>query len=645
MAILDFLSHRRKAAGLRSPDVQPSPRVSDIPEGFKQVESGVTLLERGTRASQVTKIKRMHAVTNEVWQRHYLYAIRAFAELVQEHPASRNNHHSTGGGLLDHTLDTLLKSMKLAEGYILPPNSEPEDIQPNAARWRYGIFIAALLHDVGKLITDQETAHLVKGDVSRWVPWNGPMQPGTFYTHRYRQTKGEHYNGLHERAGITLLPYLTTRKGAEWLMSDRRLMSEILAFLSAAPVGGGVVGEIVKKADQASARANNLGVSIEEVNELPLHEILLGTIQTLANEGKIARNRPGANCWVLDSLTWFSATPVLTAARQHMIDEGHTGIPQSPRRLNEILNENSVTITPPDGGVIIEAMVTDTKKSWKTKTPLSFFVIENEKIWTSGVPTLFNGSIQALDAAGNPVTISPRTQEPPQPANGSNSGQSTESENSAKTSTATQSTSVPVEASGAPADSPFSWEEPEAESQDDGTYAEYAAQTEAESSGSPQSEATAANPAEPTPPTKRRKKGIAFRNLDTTDLAQNSDFFKWLINGVIYKRIKININGAPVHIIGDELALVSPRVFTMYLADNKAAAMSFGFSEKEQIAGLQKSIKKLNKHRRTTAQADFHRISVKGPNRESTFSAMMFDRKLAPALADFSPNPVLELHD
>ena len=118
-------------------------------------KTGHDLLSSKKRSSIILRIKRLFSVTNEVWEGHYLYAIERFSELVQEVPASEIHHHSTEGGLIDHTLESLYSAVRISQGYILPPNAEPEEIAASSDRWRYGVFITILAHDIGKVVLDQ----------------------------------------------------------------------------------------------------------------------------------------------------------------------------------------------------------------------------------------------------------------------------------------------------------------------------------------------------------------------------------------------------------------------------------------------------------------------------------------------------------
>ena len=151
-------------------------------------KTGKQLLVSEKRSAIIKKIKRLFSITEEVWDLHYLYAIEQFAELVQEVPASEIHHHSNEGGLIDHTLEALHAGTRIAQGHILPPNSEPEQIASSSDRWRCGAFIAILAHDIGKIVTDIEIVYRGGGgEFTHWHPWFGNIPPGAEYSYRYKK--------------------------------------------------------------------------------------------------------------------------------------------------------------------------------------------------------------------------------------------------------------------------------------------------------------------------------------------------------------------------------------------------------------------------------------------------------------------------
>lgn len=601
------------------------------------------------RINTVKHIRRSLSLTQEAWENHYLFAIHRFAEVVQEHPASKLHHHSRNGGLLDHTLEVVLKAVRLSAGYILPPGAEPEEIYMNDSRWRFGIFIAALLHDVGKIISDQETVYKdSNGRYVKWQAWNGHIPFGCGYVYRYRETNGENFHGLHEKVGITLMPLILTPAASDWLSSDRRLLSQIMNTLSVSATGAGVVGEIIRKADRAST-AEDLDPStgVNQAEEKPLHIKILEGLQSLAGEGNLKRNLPGAALWVTEEYTFVVAKSVMEQVRNHLLASGHKGIPQSPTRLMQILNEHKHTVRPSEEFDACQAIVNDTQRSWKQK--LSFLIFPNETIWVSGVPNIFSGEIIPVDNKGNELSINGQILSDPETVE-SNENDSVQDENAIETSRgySVSPNSNPMKNADSNSEDPL----PKAN-----TISAQMATTDDNSETKPVE--LKANPKGQGTKPALRKKGstgvdVSFKNLaggkkmkassrSPESLKVKHDFFRWLLNGIKYRRIRLNESGAMVHIVDKKVLLVTPKIFDYFLDDNKPLAMALGSERDSQLNRLQTQIKKLEIHIKKESYEDFHRIAVRGPRKESTFNAILIDRNKLPELDEFSENSMLEI--
>ena len=110
----------------------------------------------------------------------YRKPLERYAELVQLFPASESHHHAHLGGLSDHGLEIVVCALKLRQSYLLPPGTPPEIQTQQAEAWTAGIAYAALLHDIGKLVTDS----LVEDyDGQHGCPWHGPLRKPYRFRH------------------------------------------------------------------------------------------------------------------------------------------------------------------------------------------------------------------------------------------------------------------------------------------------------------------------------------------------------------------------------------------------------------------------------------------------------------------------------
>ena len=356
-----------------------------VPTKYALAKTGKELLESPERSALIRKIKRLFSITEDVWANHYLFAIEQFAELVQEVPASEIHHHSKEGGLIDHTLEALHAGIRIAQGYVLPPNSEPEHIAASSDRWRFGAFIAILSHDIGKVVTDIEVVYRDRGgEFQHWHPWYGSIPKDSEYSYRYKKriNNSKIAKSLHEKAAMSLLPRLLTKKAAQWIFEDTELLAQLFSTVTHSTFGGQAIAEIVRTADSASVAKNlgaDTGVKTEHSNSIPLHEKLIVSLRKLINDGDLKRNKPGAAVWVTDTDTWVVSKATMEAVRVQLLNEGHKGIPQNVVRLFEVLKDHELLIPNSEGESVWTAEINDFAKNWQQK--LTFLRFKNETIW------------------------------------------------------------------------------------------------------------------------------------------------------------------------------------------------------------------------------------------------------------------------
>jgi len=585
-------------------------------------QSGSDLLSTEHRQTLIIKMRRASSVTDKVFQDHYYYALSRAAEFAQAFPASANHHHSHEGGLLDHMLEVAYNATRVCRGFIMPPNAQPEDITKHEEKWRYAAFLAALAHDLGKLIADIETVYrpttTKDNSYINWHPWYGALPAGSEYIYRFQAKKGTSHRGLHEQLSATLLPYLITPSASTWIRSDPALMAQLMATITQASHYGGVIAEIVKKSDHASTGANLGADTGTSAAAIPNHQKLMTALKLLATNGSFKRNNPGSAVWVTEDVTWFSFKPALEAVRQHLVSEGHTGIPQSEHRLVQILNEHGHTLKPITGDDTWQGNVVDTKrKGWKVK--LSFFIIPNEHIWAGGTPAIFDGELIPCNGKGEPLdkdTLPPQLV-PPETA-ATVVAEDTESATPA----------VPDSAPEAP-ERPSPPEEP------------IESVTPSKPRSRTKSKGTTAAPTQPEESAVPKGKYRA----SASDVTMNSHFYEWVARNVFYHKLRFNEPDALVHAMGDYIVLPTPAIFNAYLKhpDNKTEKITLGTSTTEQLKLLQKAVRTVNAHKRAPDGTDFHKIVVTGPRNSSEFTALLVERRKLPQIAHIAPNHALSL--
>lgn len=598
--------------------------------------SGADLLNTPARQSLISKIKRLVSATDVVWNRHYFYAIQQFAELAQNLPASEIHHHSEQGGLIDHTLEALHAGVRISHGYILPPNAEPENIGPGADRWRFGAFIAILAHDLGKIVTDLEVVYRAPNSTfQQWFPWYGNLPAGVEYQYRFRKKieNSRLAKTLHEKSGMSLLPRLLTPEATKWLFSDMELVSQLFSTVSHSTFGGHVIAEIVRTADGASV-SKNLGASTgkkaDHSSAVPLHEKLVVSLRKLVADGDLIRNKPGAALWVTEECTWVVSKATIEAVRAQLLNEGHCGIPKSVVTIFGILKDHECIVATPEGDSVWYAEIDDPAKNWRQK--LTFLRFKNEVIWPTSQPDLFDGTVTPIDRNGKPLAEGqPRVSE---------AGESKEaaegSLESAPSLTCHESGTAPVKSPKI--SKPDSSREGQRTQSPKETVNSKSKRTTTSEDGNAPAEGglTSRDAAE---------KWKTRRQIQEEVLRQN-DFISWLLRGIATKRIRVNEPKAPVHVLENHVALVTPAIFNDFLDKNRLKKQIYErrAGDKRVFTLIQKEIEALDIHQRGMNGKNIVSVSVEGIRSKSELRVYLLNRDCFPSLHNFNANPAIKIH-
>lgn len=601
--------------------LKKQPEVEEAVSKYHIAKSGSELLMPEDRQVVIRKIKRLFSITDGVWIDHYLYAIEQFAELVQEVPASEAHHHSEFGGLIDHTLETLHAGARISQGHILPPNSEPEKISSSSDRWRFGTFMAILAHDIGKVVTDLEIVYSQKGeDFQYWHPWYGSIPNGAEYAFRYkpRGTNARIAKSLHEKAAMSLLPNLLTKKAAQWIFEDPELLSQLFCTITHSTFGGNALSEIVRAADMSSV-ANNLGadtgISTDHSSVIPLHEKLILSLRKLLNDGELKRNKPGAAVWITKNETWAVSKATMEAVRLQLVNEGHKGIPKNIVRLFEVLREHDLLIPNQEGESVWIAEVNDFAKNWQQK--LTFLRFKNEILWPTSNPEMFDGELIPVDKSGERINEEGRVVIPV-------------IKETIEIASVTENVQKEVVVKKSKIESESSKE--------------------------------AGKPVDNSPATKQSRLPIKQNANDGIDSIQAKNLWKqpkkvreetlkknhficWMLLNIATKKLRVNEPGAKVHVLESHIAIVSPSIFESYFSGNptKKSIYAKKAGDNQVYTVLQKEIVALGINQIGTDGKNIVSMTVNGEKRKSKLNVFLLNRSCFPSLKSFSTNKVMKI--
>jgi integrating conjugative element relaxase (TIGR03760 family) len=292
-----------------------------------------------------------------------LPVLRQYAEYVQLLPASESHHHAQPGGLLQHTLEVASNALAIRQGYKLPTGGAPEEQIRQAPVWSFGVLIAALLHDIGKPVADVVVALYGNNLSQSCGNWNGLVGPmreqavakqAGFYTVKFPPTRDYE---AHQRLPMTLLHAIIPPKAMQWLGSDTRLLQELLAYLDSNDKVPTVLKEIITKADSLSVAdnlKNGLRVRFASARNPPLIERLMQGLRTLLSESHLAINRPGApvfidpdgvHLWIVAGTAADQVRKILEGREERT--QGAAGIPTDNTRLFDTWAEYGALVPPP----------------------------------------------------------------------------------------------------------------------------------------------------------------------------------------------------------------------------------------------------------------------------------------------------------
>ncbi|MDO8768921.1 MAG: MobH family relaxase [Burkholderiaceae bacterium] len=336
--------------------------ISNRPKNHLPILSSDDLFARTGTQGLVETIRTRMGLSPENFKTDVLPVLRQFAEYVQLIPASESHHHAQPGGLLLHTFEVAANALAIRQGYKLPTGAAPEAQIRQAPVWSFGVLIAALLHDVGKPVADVLVDFYGDNTQQSCGSWNGLVgkmqaqavaKQAGFYTVKFPLTKDYE---AHQRLPVTLLHAIITPQAMQWLGGDSRLLQELLAYLDNNDKVPTVLKEIIVKADSLSVSdnlKNGVRIRFASARNPPLIERLMQGLRTLLSESHLAINRPGAPVFVDPDgeHLWIVAGTAADQVRKLLENreersKGAAGIPTDNTRIFDTWAEYGSLITP-----------------------------------------------------------------------------------------------------------------------------------------------------------------------------------------------------------------------------------------------------------------------------------------------------------
>jgi len=370
------------------------------------------LYSRLSLHNRLRGIRRKVAIDPQRFEAMYGKPIARYCEVVQLLPASQAHHHAYPGGLIVHTLSVIEYAINERQKYTLPLASEPEVIEAQKNLWTYAVFVAALLHDIGKAVTMAWYIDAAQDKIRNPAAGTLLQQGCKHYTLKFRPTQ---YYKLHERLGLLYLSQLLDSTSLDYLTRDLDIFAEVLGYVSADRASWGSIGAIVSTADQMSV-ADDLRIASQTGRprqfagaELEnFGERLLKAFRLLIEERKLAANRPGAILYLSDDQRYVYAVAKTIAEklREKMQALGATDVPADNTRIFDELQQHGLIEATATGHAIFNIHVSIPHANFEQD--FTTLKIDSRKLFTvASLPAKMAGSVRESDKAATDSAATP----------------------------------------------------------------------------------------------------------------------------------------------------------------------------------------------------------------------------------------------
>lgn len=332
-------------------------------------------------AGRIERIRTSLGFAPENWARDVEPLLQRFTEFVQLLPASESHHHAQPGGLIAHGFEVADYAVHARNAWRLPLGADAQEQLQHAARYSYAVLIAALLHDIGKVIADLKVEVLVGQNTQPWVPLGGSMeaQGAAWYSVSFPEPSERNYRA-HTRLACMLIQPMVPSTALAWLAQYPPIVEELHAYLGGessegragsrnndapagdeiGPVTRSAIHRIVSDADRRSVAENlkyGSRTRFATARTVPLIERLMEALRRLLADGGLALNRAGAVGYCDGESLWFVAGTIAEAVRKYLADNeiretGAAGVPADNNRLFDIWQEYAALVPARDGGAI-----------------------------------------------------------------------------------------------------------------------------------------------------------------------------------------------------------------------------------------------------------------------------------------------------
>lgn len=276
-----------------------------------------------------------------------------YASFVHLLPASEAHHHRGAGGLFRHGLEVAFWATQASEAIIFVRDGTPRQRREQEPCWRFAVCLAALLHDLGKPLSDVVVTN--KAGSTEWNPYAETLlewaSENAVDRYFLRWNKGRHQR--HERLATLALNMILTPAVRRYLRGPGPdLMKAVVEAISGTSALHPVT-QLVLKADQESVkrdlRESRLSIDEHSIG-LSIEPYIIDGIRSLVSSRRWKVNVSGAEVWNLEEgvfIAWRTASQSLV---RHLQDKDIPAVPHDPDTLADYLIERGFAVPRPVPG-------------------------------------------------------------------------------------------------------------------------------------------------------------------------------------------------------------------------------------------------------------------------------------------------------
>ena len=319
------------------------------------VLSARALIDLTGQYSRLAHIRRIVQIDDVTYQTLYQDTIERFAELVQLMPASQAHHHAVPGGLFVHTLEVLEHALTLRRQHKLPMFATEKQQEDERHLWTYAVFLAALLHDVGKRLT---LCRFILDNNRELEPFSSdPAQlAGRHYRIVFNDPK---YHALHEQIGLAFIGYLLSPLAQDFILPRLHVMQQVMGYIHGDDDAAEIIGKIVRQADQQSTGESLQHIPTRRFKGATLENIgerLMTRLRHLLADNRFAINTRNGNVYTTGDFhtgyTYILSKTLADTLRNSLHEDGQNDIPSDNNRIFDILGEHGFAERNADGKVM-----------------------------------------------------------------------------------------------------------------------------------------------------------------------------------------------------------------------------------------------------------------------------------------------------